>query len=1676
MNNDFFFLCIFVCLGAMSVSCGSVQLGHPHMGHYLEDDDHDVVLHQHQQAGYRSLPHKSQQLRVHDGGLEGHGTTERGSRGGHYNPAQAQTTAGQAVPSTHNSFVVYPNYSSTVSTPRMRPQQNSLRGSLEAVQLAAAAAEAGHGQPMAEFSIASDNLHSEVDSRSTVIEQRRPSNARSVNSIQSGSVTVDDAGFLVVQGVGGPVAHAMVETDSLGHHPDLIGDHIDGGHASSEDNLSHDSYELIETKMLGNIREMTPEQHQAQQERKTSTGSAGVIPATGVGGGPSANQFEQEFYRQAAQASSKAKNGGTTAGSSRTSSRCSLNMSSSNMFPQVMPRDEVVKVALEQGISPAGNSNSMSRVKSQDSFSQASNHNRNNQNQDSLTSLVRSTNADPLNNNNQVIDENSQPSAPRGHREPTVIQVPELKEESRLMVDIVRAGRGRGAYISKNEVYSHSLPRSNADIMYHHQQQQQQQQHQQQLHGGQQHQHQQVQQQQHQQHQQHSRTLPSRRRERSPVYYSRSRIMSGGHGGPGGHPGECSSGSSSSHASPQIARPKSLEFAVVNVSALPNKQAFAYHDDSLELHHVPVSSRYGMEPPQPKPRLHLTKPQIPQSDLYDDSSSAMNEQLSSSDVPQTPENPNVTFLPLEAGPVIVGTCHQGIVRKQYYTTEERIYDVPEGIEGVSIPIKVITSQPPQVDVQDIVSPSTSSEITEEGNGHAHPVPARAETEVMAAVGTGNVPPPKVAPPPPPPHQPVIAQHVLRQNHRGAASSIGLLERPKGPPILPKVDIDPRKFHTIMHTMGPQDSTESADSTYNHGQQSHHHQRPIRPIRSRGTAQSHYSTTTLPPPQRALLATMSSTESESAMSARSAPTPISDPDRLLRARTISQEQQGPSFEIYQPMYPENQLEKPEILVEEPTDQEQSGSARDDDDPDDPDSDSPQLQVNLISPPAEESESSTAVLDSEGVPAPPPEFSGAAPLSVSDDEAKEQATDVEEDSQSCHLSKHQISKSEQALLNQQSRSVTAEESPETAAPINIIVTDDISDIVLAHTNDNVETFEPLEVNGVSLPSIGGASCTEDDIGVLSELPCAAAAAIAHMTGSTTADIQSSDKADFTSVSAPITGSQANSLAENNDTKETEEVQEIMDEELVVSEEEEASSKVIKIADLYVKIEHGEGSGSTISDEGNTGSDTVPVPFIDDDECKSEMIEEKAVNLPDLEVVSLPIHQHAEAIFIPPTPPTSNLSTKSEEISEGDVVEEATAEAATVSTTSEAVHPDASQQPQPPSPEIQTTASPIPEPEVPIDSSIYPENQLSDDENDYVKMHKPENKSEISDDFVLSELPCSAAAAIAHMIGSRQSSEPVKEESIEVSNGEQPKVIHAAGASVGGFIGRLPSLPTNSSTTTMSSIDLDIPPPPSHCDLKDSAQPSIESTSSTTVSPPPPPPMLLDGTEGSGPPTAVPCPPPDTEAFPFPPRALSRISEGGSTITSQITNVGGNGTDEDGANGKPIYEANELLICSGSGSEGGPDTMTDQNCTTSEDADNNPPSLNSDLPENLGRGGGGSVMRAIAEIEARAQQQLLMQGDDQPQPQRVDSKDLPSPPSSMINTTTEEVTQEGKTEMTLVDSLYLELSPAPQQTSTQWENCSLFSLFTSPYFFCPLTSSVKTFNRSLSFEALAKVSESD
>ena len=1379
----------------MSVSCGSVSFGTTHHrgpglhgGLYLQDTEDIDPVHVHQHAGYRSLPHKSQ--RAYPGG-----------------------------PSPIN----YPYYSSTVSTPRTRPssQQQSLGGPHPQQPLPTSmgsnkAVDSSRGSLLSSLETANNTTSVASDNRSesTVIEQRRASNSRSIISLQSGTFGgPEETSFLVVQGVGGPVAH-IVDVDQ------------DAGHCSSEDNLSHDSYELIEKVGHSSIIDLQ------QKPQITTSGPtiAGSIPIV-----TSANQFEQEFYRQAAQANQK--NNGL--GSSRASSHCSLTMS-----PQVMKRPNAVTAPVtsetpeSQNPAPAGSLNTaslnvpndMSRVKSQDSFSQASNHNLSLTNLNNNSSDIEGT-PPVLSRNQTVMDDNIETGSVRS-------DLMVIKEEPRIMVDIVRGttNRGRG---SGN--YSHSLPRSNADFMYHHQQQQQQQPH---PHHPQQ-----------QQQQNYTRTLPNRRRERSPVYYSRSRIAQPMGGVP---PEMCSSGSSSSHASPQIARPKSLEFAVVNVNALPNKQAFAYHDDSLELQHYH---------PQPKPRHLLTKPQpIGSQDPYDDSSSAVNEQLSSSDVPQTPENPDITFLPPEAGPVLIG-CHQGIVRKQYYTTEERIYDVPEGIEGVSEPIKIITSQPPQV--EPVTSPSSSSGITDSY------VPKLVSSGgILGASGTpiGHTPAPKGAPPPPP-HQPVIAQHITRNNHRGLASTMASKTSK-----LPKVDIDPRKFQSLMNTLGPQDSTESADSSCLQQGPNKLLQRPaVRPNRGRGTVQSHYSTTTLPPPQRALLATMSSTESESAMSARSAPTPISNPEQLMRPK------KGELFI------------EPEILFEE------SG-------PEQPES--PKLQVNLISPPAEDqSESSTAVLDSEGVPAPPPEFSGAA--MVSDDD-HEQATDVEEDSQS-HLAELKETTANNTAKN--SMSSTGIPNQETTNPILVI--DSISDVDVtspkevdipeyvaqevwhketeeSSTNKETDSLQEKPIKGIMKPQVVEIKIYED-YDSNQDLPDIVQEATVELgEAENEVEIVSSMKEEENEIPDPRI------LVIDDDELPIEQGEEEEEEE--EEEDEEASSKVIKIADLYVKLEHN-GSGSTISDEGNTGSDVAPVPFIDDiSDDPDQLPGPLLAPVVEAEVVALPVQQHAEAFFIPPTP--TNLSKSEDE--------------------------------PPPSKEAIPQA---------IDQCLKEEEETSD-------------QISSKETFLADQ-------------------QPPDETTLD----------------------QFPPLENIQS----SSLDLDmdnIPPPLTHCDLR--PQPSNESTSSTYSPPPPPPIMQMDSTDA--PPTAFFTASNEGESgsndnagppssFPFPPRALSRISEGSTSTT----------------------RPEDQPICSRSGSEGGPDTMTDQNCTTSEDGDINPPSLNSDIPENNGRTSeGGAVMRAIAMFEDRVQ--------------FGDSKDLPSPPSSMVNTMTEEVTQEGKTEVTMVDSLYLELTPGP------------------------------------------------
>jgi hypothetical protein len=1412
------------------VSCGSVSFGNRLGDLYSQPGDLgglDDDLH-HAQSSYRSLPHRTRSN----------------------NPQQQQQNT--------FSHAHYPNYSSTASTPR-RPQQGTLNQQqqlqLQQPHLGAHGLSLSHGGEslldIGEYSAASDN-HSE----NTVIEQqdrphpaaiiggRRASNSRSIVSIQSGGEDEAGTGFLVVQGVSGPVAH-MVGVDDHDEVDDMMMED-DGGVLSSEDNLSHDSYELIE---------------------KIPTNMDLSNKGAGAASGAPSNHFEQEFYRQAAASKGQQKNGGL-ASSSRTSSHCSLSMS-----PQVLKRgptpiinkDPSADRLLMTSSNPASASNSMSRVKSQDSFSQASNHSNLNNN--------------PSVGSGEMVVASSSPASelisPYGPQQPQQQQLPPVDEfhgheqvvgglqqllpDERLMVDIVRC---RGVHRQQQPhlylaqpplqqqyhhlqqphgLYSHSLPRSNAEgyILY-----------QQQVvpvqpvvagslvpADG-----------------QYSRTLPSRRRERSPVYYSRSRLAPGG----SQNIDPCSSGSSSSHASPHIARPKSLEFSVVSVNALPNKQAYSYHDDSLELQQQPQLMKDKISGgAQPVVGGQLGKPMDP----YDDSSSAVsvcpNDQLSSSDVPQTPENPNVTFLPLEAGPVIVG-CHQGVVRglKQYYP-EERIYDVPEGIEGVNAPITITTM------AEVITSPSSSSGITDPF------VPKKPQKGDDRA----SLPPPTVPPPPvPPPHQPVIAQHVRHS-------------RPPRTHKLPKVDIDPRKFHSLISR--GQDSTESCDSNSAAMQP---HQRPLRPSRGRGghsqqqqQQQQHHQkpqqappnqTSTLPTPQRALLSTMSSTESESAMSARSAPTPISNPEQLIKTPNGGELDDDGQEDThgYEDEFNAGDMPQIQIIIER-------GPMP------------PSLQVNLISPPGEESESSTAVMDSEGVPAPPPEFSGAG--IVSDEDAQE-ATDVEEESQT-----------QSNAAAQQQQQVVVDHDQEAAA---IAISESLHYEIADNGYDNKDDIIEPPPSPQDHQATEVSSEKEEGPGLVVE--------------------------DTTTTASESKTTTAILVDKNTAEEEQQQPREVLEQSpdspvIEPEEEEEASSSVIKIADLYVRLEHN-GSGSTISDEGNTGSDIAPVLAFIDDEKDEKSSENDLIETLDgmscggtsekFEVVNLPIQQHAEPVFIPPTP--TNLSKSSDNsLSATTDVETAPTKEATA-TVDQVVAP---------------TEIDIPE---------------EQEETEKVDHHDEED-----DD----DLKANEAASIE----------------------------------------RLPSLPTFDSSSSMD-IDIgSIPPPSAHEDLLGARSKKEEASvadSSSSTSPLPPPPMLLDGTEG--PPTAILS---DVAgSFPFPPRTLSRISEGSASTT------------------KPVPELTLSRSRSRSGSEGpAEDTMSDQNYTTSDDADNNPPSLCSDLPENVGgvqRHGGSAVLKAIADIEARTARQS--------------SKDLPSPPSSMLEattTTTTTITQECKTEVTLFepDSLYLEIT---------------------------------------------------
>ena len=157
-----------------------------------------------------------------------------------------------------------------------------------------------------------------------------------------------------------------------------------------------------------------------------------------------------------------------------------------------------------------------------------------------------------------------------------------------------------------------------------------------------------------------SRTLPNRkRREKSPAVFTTGKLSL-----------DCSSASSSSHASPRLSRPKSLDFSVVALQDLPQSTAYSYRDDTIEQHDFEENSSSTV-------------------------SQGQNNYASSSDVPATPEVPITAANVTQSG---VG-AHQfsrvsHISRKQISTlnsskhsslpltgiNQERIYDIPEGIE------------------------------------------------------------------------------------------------------------------------------------------------------------------------------------------------------------------------------------------------------------------------------------------------------------------------------------------------------------------------------------------------------------------------------------------------------------------------------------------------------------------------------------------------------------------------------------------------------------------------------------------------------------------------------------------------------------------------------------------------------------------------------------------------------------------------------------------------------------------------------------------------------------------------------------------------------------------------------------------------------------------------------------
>ncbi len=590
---------------------------------------------------------------------------------------------------------------------------------------------------------------------------------------------------------------------------------------SSEDNLSHDSYELIE-KQADQVEDgVISVDRAAGVESALVAGTANSATAAATAAAATAaNKFEQEFYRQAA--SSKA----ATVDRASSSSKMSINSSSSlvTMTPpppmqvkmpyQIHPQQQqpvlpmpILKQPVRRKSSSASGGGATA-ASQQSSAMQTTSVGGSKQSLSDHYDVVRTSHF------SQHHTQQSPLAKAVGFQSHTLPRMPVARYPSTAMTSSSAVAPTASATSSNSSVFHQQFS---------------------------------------------SRTLPNRRREKSPVYFTRGRLAAA----------DCSSASSSSQASPKMSRPKSLEFnVVVATNALPDKDAFSYQDDTLDT--AQVQPPPGTTPPISTHSQAAATMMISKQDQmlaaagsaeYDDSSSAisgLNElnYASSSDVPQTPEMPSVQFPGLSSMVQMTAVGGTNVVGGLYYEGEH-IYDVPEGIEGM-YPLMEIAPHPPAL--------LASQQLQR--------------------------------PPPPPPHQTLPLQQITPSEagrHQGGTAPSGVTQtsqRPRAPMRLP------------------------------------------------------------PPPRAALLPTMSSTESESALSARSAPTPVGgNPEILLQAAAAAAAAVAGGRGAV-------------------------GGKRGG------------LSVGLISPP-EESES-TAVIESESnVPA-PPEFSGAGVVS---DEDGGDGTDVE-----------------------------------------------------------------------------------------------------------------------------------------------------------------------------------------------------------------------------------------------------------------------------------------------------------------------------------------------------------------------------------------------------------------------------------------------------------------------------------------------------------------------------------------------------------------------------------------------------------------------------------------------------------------------------------------------------------